>query len=146
MVNVVARTLAAHPTAISDCNGSEVGLDLVRDWLRSIGQSSLFGRWQVKVVIELDRCSRDAQDLLLTYLSSERNLLFAGGVAGGTGNGERGGLIHPMISPAAQSAGISALAGPAHYHYGKAWSPPISAVRRRPQPIQIAFPRNRKNR
>ena len=64
-MNVVARTLAAHPSAISDCNGREVGLDLVRDWLRSISQSSLFGRWQVKVVNELDRCSRDAQDLLL---------------------------------------------------------------------------------
>ena len=61
MVNMVARTLAAHPAAISDCNGREVGLDLVRDWLRSISQSSLFGRWQVKVVNELNRCSRDAQ-------------------------------------------------------------------------------------
>ena len=68
MVNMIARTLASHPAAISDHNGREVGLDLARDWLRSIGQSCLFGRWQVKVVNELDRCSRDAQDLLLTYL------------------------------------------------------------------------------
>ncbi len=29
---------------------------------------SLFGNWSVKVVNELDRCSREAQDLLLTYL------------------------------------------------------------------------------
>ena len=68
LVNMVARTLAAHSSAISDHNGREVGLDLVREWLRGIGQSSLFGAWQVKVVNELDRCSRDAQDLLLTYL------------------------------------------------------------------------------
>jgi hypothetical protein len=104
MVNVVARTLAAHPAAIRVCNGREVGLALVRDWLRSIGQSSIFGRWQVKVVNELDRCSRDTQDLLLTYLSSERNLLFAGGVAGGTGNGGIGGLISSK-TPDDQSCG-----------------------------------------
>ncbi len=29
---------------------------------------SLFGAWSVKIVNELDRCSREAQDLLLTYL------------------------------------------------------------------------------
>lgn len=28
---------------------------------------SLFGSWSVKVVYELDRCSKDAQDMLLTY-------------------------------------------------------------------------------
>jgi DNA polymerase III delta prime subunit len=68
LVNMIARSLAAHPAAITDHNGREVGLDLVREWIRTLGQSSLFGRWQVKVVNELDRCSRDAQDLLLTYL------------------------------------------------------------------------------
>ena len=28
----------------------------------------MFGAWSIKVVNELDRCSKDAQDLLLTYL------------------------------------------------------------------------------
>jgi hypothetical protein len=32
----------------------------------------LFGVWSIKVVNELDRCSKDAQDLLLTYLDRMR--------------------------------------------------------------------------
>lgn len=68
LVNLVARTLASHPTAIEDVNGKEVGLELARDWTRSLVYGSLFGSWSVKVVNELDRCSKDAQDMLLTYL------------------------------------------------------------------------------
>jgi replication-associated recombination protein RarA len=68
LVNLIARTLAAHPAAIEDINGREVGLDLARDWTRSLAYGSLFGPWSVKVVNELDRCSKDAQDMLLTYL------------------------------------------------------------------------------
>ena len=29
--------------------------------------ASMFGPWSIKVVNELDRCSKDAQDMLLTY-------------------------------------------------------------------------------
>jgi replication-associated recombination protein RarA len=68
LVNLVARALASHPAAIEDVNGREVGLDTARDWIRTLGYGTLFGPWSVKVVNELDRCSRDAQDLLLTYL------------------------------------------------------------------------------
>jgi replication-associated recombination protein RarA len=68
LVNLIARTLARHPAAIEDVNGREVGLDLARDWTRHLGYGSLFGAWSIKVVNELDRCSKDAQDLLLTYL------------------------------------------------------------------------------
>ena len=46
----------------------EVRLDLAREWTRSLARTSLFGPWSVKVVNELDRCSKDAQDMLLTYL------------------------------------------------------------------------------
>ncbi len=46
----------------------EVRLDLAREWTRSLAHNSLFGPWAVKVVNELDRCSKDAQDMLLTYL------------------------------------------------------------------------------
>jgi replication-associated recombination protein RarA len=68
LVNLIARTLATHPAAIEDVNGREVGLDLVREWTRSLAYGSFFGSWSVKVVNELDRCSKDAQDMLLTYL------------------------------------------------------------------------------
>ena len=54
--------------AVGDVNGREVGLDLARDWTRHLGYGSIFGSWSIKVVNELDRCSKDAQDLLLTYL------------------------------------------------------------------------------
>jgi len=67
-VNLIARTLAGHPAAIEDVNGREVGLELAREWMRSLAYGSLFGPWSVKVVNELDRCSKDAQDMLLTYL------------------------------------------------------------------------------
>jgi replication-associated recombination protein RarA len=68
LVNLIARTLARHPAAIEDVNGREVGLDLARDWTRHLSYGSIFGSWSIKVVNELDRCSKDAQDLLLTYL------------------------------------------------------------------------------
>ena len=68
LVNLIARTLASHSAAIEDVNGKEVGLELAREWTRSLAYGSLFGSWSVKVVNELDRCSKDAQDMLLTYL------------------------------------------------------------------------------
>lgn len=66
LVNLIARTLASHPVAIEDVNGKEVGLELAREWTRSLAYGSIFGSWSVKVVNELDRCSKDAQDMLLT--------------------------------------------------------------------------------
>jgi len=68
LVNLIARTLASHPASIEDVNGKEVGLELAREWTRSLAYGSIFGSWSVKVVNELDRCSKDAQDMLLTYL------------------------------------------------------------------------------
>jgi replication-associated recombination protein RarA len=68
LVNLIARTLASHPVSIEDVNGKEVGLELAREWTRSLAYGSVFGSWSVKVVNELDRCSKDAQDMLLTYL------------------------------------------------------------------------------
>ena len=72
LVNLIARSLASHPAAIEDVNGKEVGLELAREWTRSLAYGSLFGSWSVKVVNELDRCSKDAQDMLLTYLDRMR--------------------------------------------------------------------------
>ena len=74
-------------------NGREVGLDIAREWtrsvadasprrpagslwlaisLRSVAYASMFGPWSIKVVNELDRCSKDAQDMLLTCLDRMR--------------------------------------------------------------------------
>jgi len=72
LVNLIARTLANHPAAIEDVNGREVGLDVAREWTRSLAYASMFGPWSIKVVNELDRCSKDAQDMLLTYLDRMR--------------------------------------------------------------------------
>jgi replication-associated recombination protein RarA len=71
LVNMIARTLASHPVAIEDVNGKEVGLEPAREWTRSLAYGSLFGSCSVKVVNELDRCSKDAQDMLLNVLSGK---------------------------------------------------------------------------
>jgi MoxR-like ATPase len=68
VVELVALQLAGTPLAIEDYNGREVTVDVVRQWMTQLPYGSLFGDWSVKVVNELDRCSREAQDLLLTYL------------------------------------------------------------------------------
>jgi DNA polymerase III delta prime subunit len=68
VVELVALQLAGTPLSIEDYNGREVSVDLVREWMRQLPYGSLFGAWTVKIVNELDRCSREAQDLLLTYL------------------------------------------------------------------------------
>ena len=68
VVELVALQLAGSPLAIEDYNGREVTVDVVRQWMSQLPYGSLFGAWSVKVVNELDRCSREAQDLLLTYL------------------------------------------------------------------------------
>jgi hypothetical protein len=88
-VNLIACTLASHPAAIKEVSGLEVRLDLAREWtrsladacpcrppgslwlaisLRSVAHATLFGPWSVKVVNELNRCTKDAQDILLTCL------------------------------------------------------------------------------
>lgn len=43
-------------------------VDTVRRWLGTRGMGNLFSDWQVRMVEELDRVPRDAQDLLLHYL------------------------------------------------------------------------------
>jgi DNA polymerase III delta prime subunit len=68
VVELVALQLAGTPLSIEDYNGREVTVDLVREWMKQLPYGSLFSAWSVKIVNELDRCSREAQDLLLTYL------------------------------------------------------------------------------
>ena len=68
VVEMVARELTGSPLAIEDFNGREVTVEVVREWMRGLAYGSLFSRWSVRIVNELDRCSKEAQDLLLTYL------------------------------------------------------------------------------
>jgi replication-associated recombination protein RarA len=66
---VAAELTAGERLAVDDANGKEITVDTVRGWLDRLSYGSLFGGgWQVRIVNELDRCSRDAQDLMLTYL------------------------------------------------------------------------------
>ena len=62
------RRPRSGPVAVGDVNGKEVGLEVARERTRSLGYGSLVVSRPIKVVNELDRCSKDAQDLLLTYL------------------------------------------------------------------------------
>jgi DNA polymerase III delta prime subunit len=68
VVEMVARELIGSPLAVEDFNGREVTVEVVREWMRALAYGSLFSRWSVRIVNELDRCSKEAQDLLLTYL------------------------------------------------------------------------------
>ena len=68
VVELVARELTGSSLAVEDYNGREVTVEVVREWMRALPYGSLFSSWSVRIVNELDRCSSEAQDLLLTYL------------------------------------------------------------------------------
>lgn len=72
VVELVARELTGSPLAVESFNGREMTVDLVREWMKHLAYGNLFSRWSVRIVNELDRCSREAQDLLLTYLGRLR--------------------------------------------------------------------------
>ena len=65
---MVAQELAGTSFAIEEFNGKLVTVETVKQWMATLGMSSLFGVYAVKIINEMDRCSRDAQDLLLSYL------------------------------------------------------------------------------
>ena len=77
LAEMLASMLAGHGTNIERVNGKSVGVDAVRDWMRTLGCGSLFG-YSVKIINELDKCSDDAQVQLLSYadeMSSGRALI-----------------------------------------------------------------------
>ena len=65
---LTANALAGHSLAIEHVNGKDVTVETVRAWLDELATGCIFSDWTVKLVDELDLCSRDAQNLLLTYL------------------------------------------------------------------------------
>lgn len=68
IADMVAAELSGSPFAVEDSNGKLVGVETVKAWMGGLAYGNLFGDFSVRIVNELDRCSRDAQDLLLTYL------------------------------------------------------------------------------
>ncbi len=68
IAEILADELSGSQWATEEANGKLVTIETVKGWMRELAYGSLFGDWSVKIVNELDRCSRDAQDLLLTYL------------------------------------------------------------------------------
>jgi putative ATPase len=73
VADMVAMALCNEQAlAIEDFNGREIALETVRRWMDSLAYAGLFGGYEVRVVNELDRASKESQDLLLTYLDKLR--------------------------------------------------------------------------
>lgn len=68
IVDLLARELGGTPWAVDDSNGKSVTIETVKIWTAQLPYGCLYSDWSIKVVNELDRCSRDAQDLMLSYL------------------------------------------------------------------------------
>lgn len=68
LANLMALTLSGSAFAVEEYNGKQITIETVKDWMLGIGYASLFGDYSVRIVNELDLMSRDAQNLLLSYL------------------------------------------------------------------------------
>lgn len=68
VAEMVSRALTGSPLGVEDWNGKEITVETVRGWMTTLPVGNLFSDWSVKIINELDRCSRDSQDILLTYL------------------------------------------------------------------------------
>ena len=66
IADMVAAELSGCPLAVEEFNGKLVTVEVVKQWMAGLGMSSLFGVYSVRIINEMDRCSRDAQDLLLS--------------------------------------------------------------------------------
>jgi replication-associated recombination protein RarA len=68
IADMVAAELSGCTLAVEEFNGRLVTVDVVKQWMAGLGTLSLFGVYSVRIINEMDRCTRDAQDLLLSYL------------------------------------------------------------------------------
>lgn len=68
IADMVAAELSGSPLSVEEFNGKIVTVETVKQWMGSLCAGSLFGVYSVKIINEMDRCTRDAQDLLLSYL------------------------------------------------------------------------------
>jgi hypothetical protein len=68
IADMLAAALSGSRFAVEEFNGKLVTVETVKQWMAGLGAFSLFGVYSVKIINEMDRCTRDAQDLLLSYL------------------------------------------------------------------------------
>jgi replication-associated recombination protein RarA len=68
IADMIADELAGTRFAIEEFNGKLVTVENVKQWMTALAYQSMFGVYSVKIINEMDRCTRDAQDLLLSYL------------------------------------------------------------------------------
>ena len=68
IADMVAAELAGSAFAVEEINGKLVTVEVVKQWMAGLCACSLFGVYSVRIINEMDRCTRDAQDLLLGYL------------------------------------------------------------------------------
>ena len=68
IADMVAAELSGCALSVEEFNGKLVTVEVVKGWMASLSAGSLFGVYSVRIINELDRCTRDAQDLLLGYL------------------------------------------------------------------------------
>jgi replication-associated recombination protein RarA len=68
IADMIADELAGTRFAIEEFNGKLVTVETVKQWMTALAYQSMFGVYSVKIINEMDRCTRDAQDLLLSYL------------------------------------------------------------------------------
>ena len=68
IADMVAAELSGCTLAVEEFNGRLVTVDVVKQWMAGLGTLSLFGVYSVRIINEMDRCTREAQDLLLSYL------------------------------------------------------------------------------
>ena len=68
IADMVAAELSGCTLAVEEFNGRLVTIETVKQWMAGLGTLSLFGVYSVRIINEMDRCTREAQDLLLSYL------------------------------------------------------------------------------
>lgn len=67
----IAMALCGDKWGVERVNGRNVSIHLVREWVRDVASSSLFGTgWKIKIVDEVDTMPADSQDALLSFLDT----------------------------------------------------------------------------
>ena len=67
------RVLARHPhwsMVVQTASGTDVDVDVVRQWNSSRGQFSMFGDWNIRIIEELDAVPNVAQTAMLAHLDN----------------------------------------------------------------------------
>lgn len=69
LAETIAVALCGNRFGLESCNGRNVTIHVVRDWMADVASSCLFGTgFKVKLCNEVDTMPKDAQDALLSFL------------------------------------------------------------------------------